>query len=190
MVPNKDHKIFFFQQTNKIVVDSPPKIMAKSDTVATVNYLTQADAHALVNFQPTNMGTRVRLPDNRTMDPEQVGHLTLPLPPSATQTCVFSALKNASLIPVGQVCDDGCQAICNKKPLQVLDSNKNMILKSKRKKPDGLWDIPLTPTSQPSQAANATFHTNNTNKYLAQLLHTSYFSPTPSTFIREIKIST
>ena len=104
-----------FQQKNKFFVDPPPEpILTKAETGATTNYFNQDYSHELFNVQPTNMGTRVRLPDNRTMDPEQVGHLTLPLPPSATQTYVFSALKNASLIPVGQICDDGCQAILTK----------------------------------------------------------------------------
>ena len=40
------------------------------------------------------------------MEPEQVGHLPLTLPPDATENHVFSALKNASLISVVQVCDD------------------------------------------------------------------------------------
>ena len=101
------------------------------------------------------MGPRVRLPENRTMDPEQTGHLPLALPPAATETHVFSALQNASLISFGQLCDDDYQAIFNKKKLQVLDKNKNIILTGKRNIPDGLWDIPLTPTHPPAQAANS-----------------------------------
>ena len=52
------------------------------------------------------------------MDPEQVGHLPLALPPAATETPVFSVLKNESLISVGQLCDDVCQAIFNKNPFK------------------------------------------------------------------------
>ena len=120
------------------------------------------------------------------MEPEQVCHFPLALEPDSIENHFLSALKNASLIPVGQVCDDGCQAICNKKPLQVLDSNKNMILKSKRKKPDGLWDIPLTLTRPPAQAANTIVQMNNTKKN-SQFLHTACSSPAPSTFIQAIQ---
>ena len=56
MVPNTDHKINLLQQTNEIVVDPPPQIIAKSDTVAKSHYFLQADSHALVYVQPTNMG--------------------------------------------------------------------------------------------------------------------------------------
>ena len=48
------------------------------------------------------------------MDPEKGGHLPLKLTPAATETNVFSAFQNASLISVGQICDDECQAILNK----------------------------------------------------------------------------
>ena len=68
------------------------------------------------------------------MNPQKVGHLYLTLPPTATETHVFLALQNTSLIPVGQICYDGFQSVFNKKPLQVLDSNKNLILTGKRNK--------------------------------------------------------
>ena len=68
------------------------------------------------------MVPQVRLPGNRTVYPEQVGHLPLSLPPAATETHVFSALQNESLISVGQLCDDEFQAIFNKTSLQVLEN--------------------------------------------------------------------
>ena len=40
-------------------------------------------AHALVNVHHTRMGTQVLLPDNSTMDPEQVFHLPLSLLPTS-----------------------------------------------------------------------------------------------------------
>ena len=58
------------------------------------------------------------------MDPEQVGHLPLSPPPAAIETYVFSALQHASLISVGQICDDDCQAVVNKKNNQVLEKMK------------------------------------------------------------------
>ena len=79
------YSVTFIRKTIKIVVDPPPPpIMAKADTGATTHYLALDDAHVLVNIQPTKMGCRVILPDNITMDPQQVGHLPLALPPDAT----------------------------------------------------------------------------------------------------------
>ena len=48
-----------------------------------------------------------------------------------------------------------------KKTLQVLDNNNNLILTGKHNKSDGLWDIPLTLPSRPSQADNVLFFMNN-----------------------------
>ena len=73
------------------------------------------------------------------MDPEQVGHLPLALTPSPIETHVFSAFQNASLISVGHLCDDDCQAISNKTYPQVLEKNKNIILTGKHNVSDGLW---------------------------------------------------
>ena len=80
----------------------------------TAHYFTQADAYALVGVKPTKMGPRARLSENINMDPDQVDYLLLALPPAATETHDFSALQNASLISVGQICDDEFQAILNK----------------------------------------------------------------------------
>ena len=94
MMPNIDNKINLIRYIIIIVVDPPPPpIMANADTGATDNYLTPYDAHVLVNLQPTNMGPQVRLPDNSIMDPQQVDHLPLALPPLATETHVFQYLK-------------------------------------------------------------------------------------------------
>ena len=73
------------------------------------------------------------------------------------------------------------------KKLQVLDSNKNLILTGKNNISGSLLDIPLTPHVQPSQAANAIVHMNKIKKYFPQFLHAVFFSPAPSKFILAIK---
>ena len=98
------------------------------------------DSHALVNLQPTNIGPQVILPYNIKMNPQLVGQLPITLPPAAIETHVFAVLQHSSLLLVGQLCDDGYQAI-NKKLLQVLDSNKILILTGKHNTSDDIWDI-------------------------------------------------
>ena len=83
-MPNTDHKINILQQINKIIVDPPKKIIVKAHTGVRAHYFTQADSDALVDVQTKNMGPRVRLPTNSTMDSEQVGHLNLTILPAAT----------------------------------------------------------------------------------------------------------
>ena len=118
---------------------------------------------------------------------DQVGHIPLALPPATTETHVFAAFKNASLISVGQLCYDGCQVIFNNKSLQVLDSNKNLLLICKHNKSYSLLDISLTQPSQPSYPANSIIHMNKNKKELAQFLHAAFFSPASSTYIQTIK---
>ena len=88
------------RKTIKLVVDPPPPlIIAKDNTGAASKYITPADTHETVNIQPTNIGPRVRLLDNSTMEPQLVRHLTLALQPAATKTHVFSLTK--CLITIG-----------------------------------------------------------------------------------------
>ena len=102
MVPNIDNKINLIPKNIKLVVDPPlSPIMANEGIGATSHYFTPEDSHALVNIQPTNIGLRVRLPDNSTMNPHLVGHLPLALPPTATERHVFAALQNTTLLSVG-----------------------------------------------------------------------------------------
>ena len=121
------------------------------------------------------------------MDPQLSGHLNLALLSAATETHFFSALQNASLLSVVQMCDYGCPSIFNKKSLQVLYSNKKLILTGERNASDSLWDIPLTPPSLPASSANDVVQMNQTKNELVQFLHSTCFSPAPSTFIKAIK---
>lgn len=44
---------------------------------------------------------------------------------------------------MGQLCDDGCKVVLDQNDLAVV-KNKNVILRGKRNRTDGLWDIPIT----------------------------------------------
>ena len=69
MIPNTDNKINLLQQNFFVVVDPLPQlIMVKAYTGETAHYFTQADSHALANIQQINMGNRVILQKNITMD--------------------------------------------------------------------------------------------------------------------------
>ena len=84
MVPNIDNNKNLIRKTITVVVEPPlPPIMAKENIGAISHYFTPEDAHALVNLKSTNIGTQVRLTDNSAMEPQQVGHLHLALPPAA-----------------------------------------------------------------------------------------------------------
>jgi hypothetical protein len=62
---------------------------------------------------------------------------------SACKVHIFKDLQSASLISLGQLCDDNCVVTLDKKKLQVTKNNK-LLLQGTRNPSDGLWDIPIT----------------------------------------------
>ena len=55
---------------------------------------------------------------------------------------VLPSLKSSSLISLGQLCDDDCSVLLDKKKLYV-KKNNSMVLEGNRNMKDGLWDIPI-----------------------------------------------
>ena len=55
---------------------------------------------------------------------------------------ILTKLKSASLISMGQLCDDDCLVVLSKKKLAVVKNNK-IVLRGTRNKKDDLWDIPI-----------------------------------------------
>ena len=62
---------------------------------------------------------------------------------TAQKAHVFPSLTSASLISIGQLCDNGCTAILNNKALTIY-KNGHPVLRGIRNLVDGLWDIDLT----------------------------------------------
>ena len=60
----------------------------------------------------------------------------------AKKATVLPDLKSSSLISLGQLCDDNCKVLLDKKKLQVFKEN-DVILEGIRNPKDGLWDIPI-----------------------------------------------
>jgi hypothetical protein len=114
---------------------------------------------------------------------------------SARKVHIFKDLQSASLISLGQLCDDNCVVTLDKNELQVKKNNK-LLLKGTRNPSDGLWDIPITiPTTKLQPRLSHVFHhranviiTKNKSKTeLVQYLHACCFSPAHSTFIQAVK---
>ena len=101
-------------------------------------------------------------PDNSNLRSTGSGHLPLSteLTPKAQEAYVLPNLKSASLIALGQLCDDGCKVVLTPDRLDVV-KNKKIILTGHRNRHDDLWDIPITKT------------TLSHNNYLAPQTHSS-----------------
>ena len=119
---------------------------------------------------------------------------------AAIETHVFPQLQSPSLVSIGQLCDDNCVAILDKKEMNVY-KNKQLIVKGHQNPSDGLWDIPLHPScpvaacppiSSPAPfqpVSNAIFHRNKTHTELAQYHHTTAGSLPIETFFTAISKS-
>ena len=87
-------------------------------------------------------GPSVMLPDSSTIHENQQGKLPLSssLSNEASNVVVILSLKSSSLILLGQLCDDACREILNKKNIYVAKDNQ-MVLEGHKNLTDGLWDI-------------------------------------------------
>ena len=88
------------------------------------------------------LGPQVTLPNNCSIQATKQGHL--PLDPSlfkkVTSALILPSLKSASLLSLGQLCDDDYEVLLDKKKLTAKNNNKK-ILHGYRNRSDGLWDI-------------------------------------------------
>ena len=100
-------------------------------------------------------------------------------------THVFNDLRSASLISLGQLCDNNCDVLLQKKFLHVFKNNKK-ILHGVRNFTDGLWDIYLKQQSTIPKL-NVIIQKATTKKDLIHFFHGTCFSPTKATFLRAIK---
>ena len=142
LVNNKINKLHI----NK-PVDSHPKssnvVIAKGDSGATANYWRNEDVKVLQNVHP-NTSIQVTLPNNHPINSTQSGTIPLShkLSIKAKEATVLPNLHSSSLISLGQLCDDDCKVLLDKKELNVYKDDE-VLLKGYRNPTDGLWDIPI-----------------------------------------------
>ena len=129
----------------------PPKynkneVILKADSGASKTYIRPQDQHILNKKQLTTKGNEVTIPNGTSMTTTTTG--ILPLHPSlsyhATIGNVLKGLNNVSLLSLGQLCDDDCIAVLDKRFLTVYKKGI-CILKGSRNWTDGLWDVRLKP---------------------------------------------
>ena len=120
-----------------------PCVIAKGDSAASSHYWRQEDAQCLEKIQ-NFAGPSVLLPNRETITANQKGQLPLSsaLSTRAQTAMILPQLKSASLISIGQLCDDECDVLLNKQHLIAI-KDKKVILTGVRNPYDKLWDIPV-----------------------------------------------
>ena len=129
--------------------------IAKADTGASNHYWRKSDKHILKNIK-NKTGPSVQLPNSEIIDSTAAGQLSLSpeLSSNAQETMVLPKLTSSNLISLGQLCDDNCNIILNKKEMCAIKNNK-IILKGYRNLKDGLWDIPIKKSTITTQCCES-----------------------------------
>ena len=114
--------------TSPIYPQEIKDITAKGDSAALSHYWRDEDAQCWENVK-LQLEQQVTLPNNSSIQATKQGHTTLD--PSVTvrvtSSEILSSLKSASLISLGQLCDDACQLLLDKNKL-IVTKNNNKIL--------------------------------------------------------------
>jgi hypothetical protein len=165
-------------------------ILAKADSGASSHYFKPSDRTVLSALRSTPFGPTVMLPDSTNIQATQhSGQLPLHSSLSATAKTahILDGMTNSSLISIGQLCDDDCVAVLDKRKLQVFKRNA-YVLSGTRNKIDGLWDIAL-PISRPTSTrpkaplqVNAIIRKDISKTNLVQYLYGCLGSPVVSTW--------
>jgi hypothetical protein len=137
----------------------------------------------------------VKLPDSSTIQSTKEGNIPLhsSLSPTATKVHIFDNLTNFSLLYIGQLCDDDCTAVLDKRFLRVF-KNDSCIITGRRNRRDGLWDVSIPVSDSPDEitkisscAVNAIIRKDTSKKELAEYLYACCGSPSVSTFVQAIR---
>ena len=131
-------------------------------------------------------GPTFQLPNNEMMSTTITGntHRASISSAHAKRAHIFDDLHSASLMSLCQMCDYDCVAILEKNEINIL-KDKTLILKGRRNKTDGLWDIPI---SRPARHCAMEIITKDKKKTeLIQYNDGFCFSPKPRTLLKVIK---
>ena len=118
---------------NKLNIISvvPPNttVVAKADSGASQNYWRPEDCQCLTHIQSYS-GPSVTLPDADQLAPSEQGLISLSnkLSVTARRATVLPALKSASLISLGQICNDQCTVVINSNRLYAV-KNRDVNIK-------------------------------------------------------------
>ena len=135
------------------------------------------------------INTPVTLPNGEAIKIPKKGLLPMDnkLSTTATTAYILPNLHNTSLLSIGQLCNDDCVAIFDKKNMYIV-KNKKIILKGIRNLTDGLWDVILNNNAKnnhynkSTNLLNVIVQKSKSNYELANFLHACACSPAIKTF--------
>ena len=102
-------------------------------------YLQTKHEQYLMHPKYLQNGPMATLSDNSTIQAPIQGTLHL-YPSIQCKYLVYPGLNNESLLSIGQIYNEGCIAVFDKKLLHIF-KNKTLILSGEKNLIDGLWDV-------------------------------------------------
>ena len=128
----------FTQKCSSVVPNISTTMTLKGDSGATNHYIATSDSELLTNTS-SNTDLNVTLPNNDTLQSTTMGNLPIPKLSSTASTAYVlpGFLSNTSLLSLGQLADDNCLILLDKKYLRIF-KNFELILKGYRNRTDGL----------------------------------------------------
>ena len=143
---------------------------------------------ACLNSIKNTIGSSVYLPNMEMITATHTGLLPYTnLTQEAKTTKILPKLQSASLLSLGQLCNDNCDVHLNKHNIHVYKNNTT-ILQGHRNLTDGFWDIPIPiPSHKNTKHISIIIPKNTTKKDLIQFYHAAIFSPAKATFIKAIR---
>ena len=143
----------------------------KANSGASKHFIRQKDAHIVKNKVACD-GPTVILPDMSKLKSTISGTLDIKqLSPKANKAHILPNLRSASLLSMGQLCDDNCVVTLDKQNMFVTKNNE-IVLRGKRNKFDGLWDVQLS--TEPLKA-NVIIQKSTLKRDLAIFIKVSVF---------------
>jgi len=160
--------------------------MLKADSGATKTYIRESDIDIVKNVKNINTKRNVMMPNNVSVTVSHVGTLNISptLSNIATEASILPGLKTASLLSIGQLCDDNCNVTFDKNKMEVYKNNEK-VLTGVRNQEDGLWDVPVKKVQL--EKANVIIRVDKTKNDLANFIHATMFSPTIDTLDKAIR---
>jgi len=126
------------------------------------------------------------MPNNVSATVSHVGTLNISsnLSNIATEASILPGLKTASLLSIGQLCDDNCNVTFDKHKMEVYKNDEKVLI-GVRNQEDGLWDVPVKKVQL--EKANVIIRVDKTKNDLANFIHATMFSPTIDTLDKAIR---
>ena len=162
-----------------------PQYTCKADSGATKHYIREKDFSLLTDVQCSD-GPTVKLPDNSVLKSTKSGLLPIPnVTVEGRRAHIIPGLQSASLLSMGQLCDDDCEVRLRKNDMEVHKDNK-VILLGKRNYTDGLWDVKIDNNIPDKHNLNVIVDISSI-KNLIEYYHACLYSPPKSTWLKALE---